>query len=290
MNYQIPTPLEQIPLSPNHEVYIKRDDLIHPLVSGNKYRKLIGFIQSKVPKKIRTYGGPFSNHIHACAYFCHAHQIECELVVRGKDADPDNPTLADAIKWNAKLSFVDRNSYRELKKERGWYNENELSIPEGGWGEMGFAGLKTLVDELDDQLGPYDHIILAVGSATTLCGIAKHVERAVNITGIRAVRDESLDERIQEHTTSCPANIKLLKNYEWGGFAKYDDSLLEFIEEVEKEFGLPLDFIYNAKAFYALIDLIEQGYFRKGSRIVYLHTGGLQGNRGLVYRQEKGKA
>lgn len=237
-------------------------------------------------------GGAFSNHVHATAAFCRDHGLECEVFIRGLDADPGNPTLKDVQSWGCKLRLLSRNDYKKYRSDPESqfkrHDPEETFIPEGGWGERGMAGLQTLAKELDTQLGAYDYILLPVGTATTLIGLARHMSINATIIGVRAVKDDSLDEKIQRAITShSKAKIQLLKGYEWGGFARYGPNLLKYMDSTLEKYGVPLDFIYNAKAFYAMEELMEQKYFRKGSRIVYIHTGGLQGNRGLTYQANR---
>lgn len=291
MKLQLPSPLHKLAISSDYETFIKRDDLIHPELSGNKYRKLKGFLEGSDVRKVITMGGAFSNHVHATAAFCNYHGLECEVFIRGLDADPGNPTLKDVQNWGCKISFLSRNDYQKYRSdpESQFKSDDpeEIFIPEGGWGERGMSGLQTLAKELDAQLGDYDYLILPVGTATTLIGLARHMRINTTIIGVRAVKDNSLDERIQANAAHSNAKIQLLKGYEWGGFARYGPDLLKFMDDTLEKYGLPLDFIYNAKAFYALENLMEQNFFKKGSRIVYIHTGGLQGNRGLTYQANK---
>ena len=293
MKLLLPSPLEMLPISPHLNTYIKRDDLIHPTVSGNKYRKLKGYLEGKDIEHLITFGGPFSNHVHASAAYCYEHGIACSAYIRGLDADLHNPTLSDLRNWNCDIHLLSRAEYKNAKeaREEKWKqqaeNEKTVLIPEGGWGEEGFAGLKELAEELILALGEFDHVILPVGSATTLIGLAKFLPNEISIVGIRAVKDATLDQRILSHVPEGIRSIELIKGYEWGGFAKYDDELLAYMKSVRSKYHVPLDFIYNAKAFYAFESLVQQGFFDTGSTVVYLHTGGLQGNRGLDYLRKK---
>ncbi len=295
VDFQIPTRLQKLEnFEGKASLWVKRDDEIHPSISGNKWRKLKGFLSEAVPKAILTIGGPFSNHLHATAALCHSLSIPCTLIVRGLDADLSNPTLKDVVAWNGNVIRVSREQYRDIRERKidpikMFGLADALFIPEGGMGEKGLEGQEELALEIHSQLGGWpDAIVLPVGTGTTAIGLRTFVPNSCRIIGVRCVLDDGLLERWRNRLDFENSSVpEILTSYEWRGFGRYDSKLLEWIEACAQKWDIPLDIIYNGKAFYALDQLFRQGEFGESQKIVYLHTGGLQGNRSLTYFQEK---
>jgi len=294
-NLEIPTRIQElVNFEGGSSVWVKRDDEIHPLISGNKWRKLKGYLSESQPEAILTVGGPFSNHLHATAALCHSISIPCTLIVRGLDADLSNPTLRDVVAWGAKVLRVSRKQYRDIRERKIDPKElastpEALFISEGGMGKKGMEGQRELSLEIRSQLGEWpDVIVVPVGTGTTALGLRKYIPDSCRIIGVRCVLDDGLLQRWENHLDAESSTFpELLTSYEWKGFGRYNLNLLEWIEYCNEKWNLPLDIVYNGKAFYALAQLIRQGDLGLNQKIVYVHTGGLQGNRSLTYYQEK---
>jgi 1-aminocyclopropane-1-carboxylate deaminase len=273
-------------------VYLKRDDQIHPIVSGNKWRKLKHSIQFAVDNKLTgvvTFGGAFSNHLHATAYACKSYDLSCVAIIRGEYADEKNPTLSDIQEQGTHLIKVSREEYRfrndllylEVLKEK---YPNYLIVPEGGRTELGIVGVGEIWKEFEMQP---DHIFVPVGSSTTLCGLLVNQAKSsqVHLHGIACVKDNKLIKRVQEIRPGL-YGVSYYDQFTQGGFAKVNPSLIQFINDFKTEHGVQLEPIYTAKMFMAFHELIEEDRFVAGQKIVLIHTGGLQGIRGHNLRYE----
>ncbi|WP_286270029.1 1-aminocyclopropane-1-carboxylate deaminase/D-cysteine desulfhydrase [Thalassotalea hakodatensis] len=300
----LPSPVQAIehPLFTKHKltVYVKRDDLIHPVVSGNKWRKLYYNLQHAKSLGYRgtlSFGGGYSNHLHALAYACQQQQIHAIGMVRGEQHYETNTTLTQAKQWGMTLDFIDRKTYK-LRHDETYLADlkarypDHFIIPEGGSNSLALKGVSELCDELNSQV-EFDTIITPVGSAGTISGIIAGDKQQHNILGIAVLKQaEYLHEHIQSLLQShhCNAqNWQLFTNFHGGGYAKFCAEDLSKMCEFSQLTQLPLEPIYSGKMILALLTLIEQGFFPAGHRIVILHTGGLQGLHGLI-EQKKIKA
>lgn len=300
-----PLQLIEYPLFKAHQinVYIKRDDLIHPIISGNKWRKLKGnlsYAKAAGLKGIVSFGGAYSNHLHALAYACHQQQFAAKAIIRGEPAYRSNYTLRWATHWGLEPIFVDRQTYRQ--REQAEYLAklakqfpDHLIVPEGGSNELALSGLSELVTELNQQIS-YDTLMLPVGSGGTIAGIIKadmddNADKAQHqILGIAVLKQANyLRDKISELISNADEqatsnNWQLMTEFHRGGYGKFSEQdclrLAEFITAT----GIPFEPIYSGKMVLALFDLIAQGYFPKGHKIVLLHTGGLQGLGGQMER------
>ncbi len=290
---QLPSPLQSIYLSDlSLSISVKREDLIHPSISGNKWRKLEGYLENYSHSGILTLGGPFSNHLHATACLCKVLSIPLVCLVRGHDADLHNPTLSDVQKWGGKVVKLDRATFRAIRSRDSLPEELQRQyrdwcfIPEGGLGDGAILGIKQLASEIDKQFDRWpDIIVLPMGTGTTAHVLRHFIPATTRILGVRAVVDSGLRDRLR-HRFPCMSSkgiLEIVEGYEWGGFGRYDAKLIEWMDGVESRLKLPLDLVYNSKAFYALCDLISKGEISSDQSILYLHTGGLQGNRSLDY-------
>lgn len=262
-------------------VYVKRDDKIHPFISGNKWRKLKYnyelFLDSGC-KGIATFGGAFSNHILAIASFCAENRIKCVGIIRGEEPKVLNHVLVLAKLWGMELCFVSRQAYTEknLLAEL-WQGHGYFIIPEGGDNDAGAKGCSELVDEL---LRSYDHIFCASGTGCTIAGIANGVARKKLKSHCHSIpvlkQGEFIEERVLAEVPNI-INLTVHKSFHGGGYAKTTPELLRFIHYLAKETGILTDPIYTAKAFYAVSELAKDGYFKKGETILIIHTGGLTG-------------
>ncbi len=270
---------------------VLRLDKIHPIVSGNKIFKLHYFIEKALKSQHKTlvsFGGAYSNHLVATAYACQTRGLKCIGIVRGERAPILSHTLQHCIAFGMQLIFVSRAAYRN--KEKSYFLDSiqdqlptdYLMVPEGGYDPLGAKGASLILDQL--KLPSFTHIGIAMGTATTLAGLLMAAEKNTQIIGVSVLKGEDdTAERLLHLTGALPDwnQLKLFKGYHFGGYGKKSDKLLDFMNAIWKEYKLPLDFVYTAKLFYAVVDKIKEGYFPPGSRILCLHTGGLQGNDSL---------
>jgi len=270
-------------------VIIARLDKIHPIVSGNKIFKLHYFLQESIRqnrKPVITFGGAYSNHLVATAYACKMAGIKCTGIVRGEKPATASHTIMNCENYGMQLHFISRDVYgkKELtaipEEIAGKFDES-IVIPEGGYHRLGAAGASLIMDKLANCNAT--HICTAIGTATTLAGLLLKSNATVQITGIPVLKNmHDIEERLVHlgcrHQLS---NLDIFDGYHWGGYAKKSPGLIQFMNSFFSTHGIPTDFVYTAKMMYAVIDQIKNGFFAEGSRIVCLHTGGLQGNDSL---------
>lgn len=272
------------------DVLVKRDDLIHPVVSGNKWRKLKYIVEHANElgfTHLISMGGPHSNHLHALAYLGKQMGFRTTGIVRGHHKFL-SPTLRDISEWGMDLEFVSRESFRELRTHRNYNAQPGLIrdgywIPEGGYNPLALHGIADMVAELTE---PYDIIVAPCGTGSTLAGMIRAVPVNTQVTGFSALKGDGYIEReVQALLAASGGPPKqgvewcVTYDYHCGGFAKTKPELEEFVAQFESEFGFQVDPVYTGKMFYGLFDLIESNAFDRGSRIIAVHTGGLQGRR-----------
>ena len=261
------------------KVFIIRLDSIHPIVSGNKIFKLHYFIKECLKKEnpsIITYGGAWSNHLIAAAYAAKEYHIPITGIVRGEAPSVLSETLQKCIEYGMQLQFVSRKDYRALRYEDS-PDPAITIIPEGGYHPIGAAGASLIVDKIS-PISP-THIVTATGSATTTAGLLIGSDTNTSVVSVAVLKNyHDLHQRI--HYLSAGKFIDRLQqwDYHFGGFAKYTDELISFMNSFYEKYVIPLDFVYTAKMMYGVLDKIKEGYFPEGSVIACLHTGGLQGN------------
>ena len=296
LSLNIPSPLQKVEdsffLDYGVELYIKRDDLIHPYVSGNKWRKLkYNLLEAKEQKKdtILSFGGAFSNHIHALAAAGKESGLKTIGIIRGKDASPDNPTLAFAGQQGMVLHFVDRSDYTQ-KEEEGFIQQLKDNygdfylIPEGGSNILGVKGCEELVHEISID---FDYVCCACGTGTTLAGIISALTKGKKALGFSALKgDGYIEKEINQLIGNEYNNFEILYNYHFGGYAKITAELVSFIKSFEERTRIPLDPVYTGKLFFGIYDLVKKKYFKPGERIIAIHTGGLQGAEGMRQKME----
>ncbi len=289
MQLNLPSPVQQLidPIFAEKglEVYIKRDDLIHPLISGNKWRKLKYLLQkaqSENKSHLVTFGGAYSNHLLATAAAAQFSGLHSTGIVRGEEVS--NETLKQCHASGMTLIFTDRESYRDKQALFNHYFKNDADaffIDEGGASAEGVLGCSELMDELDQE---FDHIFCAAGTATTAAGIyqsIKNHELNTQLNIVSALKGgEFLLEEIQKYH-SIDERLTLHTNYHFGGYAKSTDELLEFIISFYKQTNILLDPVYTGKMMFALYDLVKRNHLKPGSRILAIHTGGLMGLLGV---------
>jgi 1-aminocyclopropane-1-carboxylate deaminase len=269
-------------------VEVLRLDLIHPLVSGNKWFKLKGYLKEAEEdnkNSLLTFGGAFSNHIVATAAAANMKGFKSIGIIRGEKPSSISQTLQDAAGFGMKLFFVSREFYKQkmLPQEvLDTINVDELYIiPEGGYGKKGAEGAEDILTL--SATSSYTHIITAVGTGTTLAGLVFAALPHQKIIGISALKNNfSLQPQIEALLSFAKQQqFSLLHEYHFGGYAKYNKELIQFMNNLYAATNVCTDFVYTGKTFYAVFDLMKQGYFSSTDKILIIHTGGLQGNCSL---------
>jgi len=292
---KLPSPVQQLKSSflkhHNINLFVKRDDLIHPEISGNKWRKLkynLLTAQQQNKKTLLTFGGAYSNHIHATASAGKYFNFKTIGIIRGEAYNPLNPTLQDASNWGMQLDYVSRKKYREktssafLNNLKDTYGDFYL-IPEGGNNEFALKGCAEIIDELEND---FDTICIDCGTGATISGMITGIDSSTQLLGFAVLKNanflyDDINQLINNQKDNISSNWSINLDFHFGGFAKTSDELFKFIKNFEKQYTIQLEPIYTGKMFYGVFELIKQGYFASGSRILVIHTGGLQGVRGL---------
>ena len=278
-------PIVEIPIKKNVRLFIKREDLTHPEISGNKYWKMFYNVKKYLEKevserKIITFGGAFSNHIAAAAALGREFGIEALGIIRGNELEnswQENPTLSLAHKNGMTFRFVTREMYRDketLMKNLQEEFPESLVVPEGGTNENAVEGIQFMLTE---ETQDFDYLCSAIGTGGTVSGIAKFAKPHQKVLGFKAVKDESLESRISK--LSGKQNFTLFDASD-GGFGKIIDENVRFINEFYQKFGIVLEPVYTGKMLRKIFELIEENYFPENSKILAFHTGGLQGIEG----------
>ncbi|MFY0653138.1 MAG: 1-aminocyclopropane-1-carboxylate deaminase/D-cysteine desulfhydrase [Cyclobacteriaceae bacterium] len=277
------------------ELYLKRDDLIHSEISGNKWRKLkYNLIEARKQDytKILTFGGAFSNHILACAAAAQSYEFQSVGIIRGEELTAQsNPTLSRASELGMSFEFVSRSEYklRNDKKYIGSLQKKypaHFLIPEGGTNELAVKGCSEITEEVDID---FDWIVTAVGTGGTLAGISAALKNGQQALGIPVLKgaeyiENEVNGLLESFSPTVDKKWQLNHGYHLGGYAKYNDRLIEFINKFKADYGTALDPIYTGKMMMAIYDLAEKDFFDRGSTVVALHTGGLQGIDGFNER------
>ena len=265
-------------------VYLKRDDQIHPFISGNKWRKLkYPLLRAKEERKnhLITFGGVWSNHLLATACAAAKFGFKSTGIVRGEDINTE--TLALCRLFGMNLIFTSRESYRDKRKlfDTHFGNDNSaFFIDEGGQGEEAAKGCAKLIGELRDT---YDHIFCASGTGTTAAGLINGLSENHLVTqfhAVSALKGSFLSAEIKNLLTE-PTDFKLHSQYHFGGYAKTTPQLIQFICDFSSSTGILLDPVYTGKMMFAVYDLAAQDYFSPGTKILAIHTGGLFGLLGM---------
>jgi 1-aminocyclopropane-1-carboxylate deaminase/D-cysteine desulfhydrase-like pyridoxal-dependent ACC family enzyme len=265
-----------------------RLDKIHPVISGNKLFKLYYFLEDAKKnehKKIITFGGAFSNHLAATAFACHALNRECIGIVRGEEPQKLSHTLSFCKEHGMQLQFISREEYSAIKENiflEALQNKhgNHVLISEGGYSEKGKQGASLITQFFAGA--DFTHVALAVGTATTLAGIAEVNTSGAEVMGFGVLKNlHDIEKRFMELKVSSGVKYVFNNDYHFGGYARKTNELISFINQFCREQNIPLDFVYTAKMMYGINDLVRKKYFPEGSRILCIHTGGLQGNDSL---------
>jgi 1-aminocyclopropane-1-carboxylate deaminase len=290
------SPIIELELPILHEkkvsLFVKREDLLHPVISGNKYRKLyynLRMAEKLDKKKLITFGGAYSNHILATACAGAAFGFETVGIIRGEELADDlsatlasNPTLKAATEYGMRLQFITRSAYKKkqttafLKDLQEFYPEAYL-IPEGGTNDLAVKGCEEI---LDNQTEKFDVICVAVGTGGTISGIINASNTKQRVIGFPALKGDFLREEIEKNKIT-KTNWELNQAYHFGGYGKVTKELVSFVNDFKKEVGIPLDPIYTGKMMFGVLNLIAKDFFPENSKILTIHTGGLQGIRGM---------
>ncbi|ASP47418.1 1-aminocyclopropane-1-carboxylate deaminase/D-cysteine desulfhydrase [Cognaticolwellia beringensis] len=276
-------------------VQVKRDDLIHRFISGNKWRKLkYNLLHAKAigAKGVITFGGCFSNHIHACSFACHQQNLPVIGIIRGEQDNQNNYTLAWAKHWAMKLTFVDRKTYR-MRNDEHYLQQLQRQypdyfiIPEGGSNALALTGVAEVIEELSQQC-EFDTLITPVGSGGTLAGLILGDKSQHNLLGIAVLKQQGyLESEVSDLlplTSKNENKWRIAHEFHCGGYAKFSPQDAEKIRNFSQVVGIDFEPVYSGKMILALLKLIESGYFPAHHRIVLLHTGGLQGLGGMFER------
>jgi len=276
-------------------LFIKRDDLIHPSVSGNKWRKLKYNLQEAAALQqstLLTFGGAFSNHIHATAAAGKVFGFKTIGIIRGERILPLNPTLQFAEANGMQLHFISRSAYREkytpaFQAQLKEQFDDFYQLPEGGTNELALKGCAEIITELEVSTIP-DYICTSCGTGGTIAGMIKgSADKATQIIGFAALKGSFLTKEVAlllKKNSDLNVNWLINNDYHFGGYAKFKQELIEFINQFKKDYGIALDPIYTGKLLFGIFDLLRKDFFRKGSRVVAVHTGGLQGIVGFNAR------
>lgn len=268
-------------------LFIKREDLIHPFISGNKFRKLkYNLVQAKAENQsvLLTFGGAFSNHIAAVAYAGKEHGFETIGVIRGdelRDKILDNPTLSFAQECGMRFEFVTREAYRH-KTEAAFIAQLQAQfgsfylVPEGGTNNFAVKGCEEILTDLDAD---FDFVCSAVGTGGTISGLINSALPHQKVLGFPALKGDFLQNEIRKFVTS--KNWELLTDYHFGGYGKITDELIDWINKFYLQTKIPIDPVYTGKMAFGVVDLIHRNFFPPNSKILMIHTGGLQGIAGM---------
>jgi 1-aminocyclopropane-1-carboxylate deaminase len=300
INLLLPSPLQELkdPLFTEKKikVFLKRDDLIHPSISGNKWRKLKYNLIGLKKDRILTFGGAFSNHIAATAAICYDLKLRSIGIIRGEETESLNDTLRIAKDLGMHLAFISREEYRnkdadEYQKSLMLKYNDPYIIPEGGANAKGLQGCIEMIDEIDLD---FDVIVSAVGTGATLAGICLGLndnQKAIGIVVLKGA--EYLEKEISDFINDYDSKNKpsgsikkfeLKHDYHFGGYAKMNQTLIDFMKHFYDQHKIKTDPVYSGKSLFALYDMIRKDQFNPGSKIIYYHCGGLQGIKGMENR------
>ena len=270
----------------DQKVDLLRLDLIHPIVSGNKFYKLRYYIEWALAKGVSTvasFGGPYSNHIVALAYTAKEAGLKSIGYIRTNEVEPITPSLKEAKGYGMELVFLGRADFQTKKAAilaSCETNTDCYLIDEGGYGIIGAKGAATILKENDTAI--YDYIICAVGTGTMLAGIINAADPRQKIIGIPVLKNEgSIDAEIKALIEDKNRPYTLLHQFHQGGYAKTNPMMLDFMNRLWDTEKIPTDIVYTSKLLFGVAQLIKENYFEKDTSILVIHSGGLQGNRSL---------
>lgn len=277
----------------NIEVWIKRLDQIHPLASGNKFFKLKYNLEKAISENhdtILTFGGAYSNHIYATAAAVKSLGLHSIGIIRGEETLPLNPTLASAKENGMVIQYVAREAYRKKTEPEFLFSLKEkfgnfYHIPEGGTNAEAIQGTSEVLEEKDAE---FTHIICSIGTGGTFTGLANSIEKHQTLLGFSSLKGDFIHTEIKDLLKSQQVNPKgkyqILDQFHFGGYGKVTADLIDFIKWFYKEFEIALEPIYTGKMIYGLFELIKNETIENDSKILIIHTGGLQGLAGFNHR------
>ena len=275
--------------SSNMEASILRLDKLHSIVSGNKWFKLRYYIEEAMNQScttIASFGGPYSNHLVALAYVAKESNVKSIGYVRATKEDTITPSLQEALAYGMQLEFIGRTNFQEIKKDllknnqhRSIDNNSIYFIDEGGYGAMGAKGAATI---LNAHCKDYTTIIAAVGTGTMLAGLINAAEAHQDIIGIPVLKNENtIEDEIKSLLINKETPFSLLHCFHQGGYAKTNPALIAFMNQLWEIEKIPSDIVYTGKLLLAVDILLKENYFKEKSKILVIHSGGLQGNRSM---------
>ncbi len=274
----------------NIQLFIKREDLLHPIISGNKFRKLKYNVQEAKRlghTTLLTFGGAFSNHILAVAGAGAEFGFKTIGIIRGEELENkihENPTLAKAQELGMQFHFVSRTAYRD--KESSSFISflcekfgNFYLVPEGGTNDLAIKGCEEILTS--EEKSYFTHIACAVGTGGTISGLINSSTEEQQLIGFSSLKGAFLSEVIRNFVVKT--NWSISDAYHFGGYGKVNDELIQFLNSFYSQTSIPLDPVYTGKMVFGILDWIEKGYFPPNAKILMIHTGGLQGIKGMNF-------
>jgi 1-aminocyclopropane-1-carboxylate deaminase len=292
-----PSPLQALPIpwlaDRNIELYIKRDDLLclpaYPgdlSFSGNKWHKLKYNLFNARQWQLHTlltFGGPYSNHLAATASAGVLFDFKTIGIVRGERIEPLNPTLEHCLRCGMELQFWERSRYRQ-KNEEEWMAElgalypRAAIIPEGGSNYLGVLGAEQISKEIQAQCPTANIIAAACGTGGTLAGMVRSAQSPCEVWGFPVLKGNFMAQEVEKLLKGQGKTFwRIIEGYHFGGYGKWNQQLLDFIRQMQQDYALPLEPIYTAKLLYGVLDFLSKNEVPEGSKVVVLHSGGLQG-------------
>jgi 1-aminocyclopropane-1-carboxylate deaminase len=265
------------------DLTVLRLDTVHSDISGNKWFKLQYYLEDakqQDKKTIVTWGGAWSNHIIATAVAAKHHGFKSIGLIRGEKPAQFSPSLIQAIENGMQLHFIDRNKYRmkEFIDEPNF--SDHYFINEGGYGEKGMIGASSILLHCRKQ--DYSHICGAIGTGTMTAGFLNAADKNQIVVGISVLKNNlDAEEKIRQLVPEAVAELQVIHGHHCGGYARSAPELIHFMNEFYRLTGIPSDFVYTGKLFFAINNLIMNDFFKPGSKILVVHSGGLQGNKSL---------
>ena len=301
---QLPSPVQKFEfpdgVGADLNFFIKRDDLIHPHISGNKWRKLkLNLLNAQAKKldTVLTFGGAFSNHLAATSFACKSLGLKSIGVVRGEEVDLNNSTMKFVRECGMQVFPISREDYK-LKTDEGFIQGLHEQfgafylVPEGGSNFYGVTGCQEIVTENPKDFEKIDLVCCSAGTATTISGIL-----AADLFNFKTLcfspfkggvfLKQEIEKQLlfgywdNEWVEEKLNSVEFILDYHFGGFGKIKPELIKFIDWIYTETGIQFDLLYNGKMLFAIYDLCKRGFFKSGQNIMIIHTGGVQGNAGF---------
>ncbi len=285
------SPLDEIffdfPGAKKIRLFLKRDDLIHPVIEGNKFRKLkynLLEILNGDYKLIESFGGAYSNHLLAVSEAGRLLDLPTRGYVNGIYADHNNITLTTCRGNGMELIFLNKAEYKARSESINDHDEFIFTLPEGGSNDLALKGSGEIMDEILLQIPDTTHVICPLGTGGTIAGMVSNNSSAIQLIAVPVLKMDTFKHLNRIYPAINFSNLEIWDDYHFGGYAKISDKLIGFIRNWFTEKRIVIDPIYNGKALFGLFDKVSKGHFLAGSRIVYVHTGGSQGILGMNAR------